>query len=158
MSLELILESARKVHKENSELREFVAWPDDLVKVDQPSENIPATELVSKFELRGTEETQNLIEIIKENTSLVNWQRTYKEEEVGSDFLNRYGYYELIGPEGHYHSNKIRGFIAYWGEELTYDWHSHEAEEIYFILAGSGFDQGLKRICGGQVNVFGESF
>ena len=35
-------------------------------------------------------------------------------------------------------SNKIRGFIAYWGEELTYDWHSHEAEEIYFILAGSG--------------------
>ena len=138
MSLELILESTRKVHKENSELREFVAWPDDLVKVDQPCEKIPATELVSKFELRGTEKTQNLIEIIKENTSLVNWQRTYKEEEVGSDFLNRYGYYELIGPEGHYHSNKIRGFIAYWGEELTYDWHSHEAEEIYFILAGSG--------------------
>ena len=33
MSLELILESARKVHKENSELSEFVAWPDDLVKV-----------------------------------------------------------------------------------------------------------------------------
>ena len=93
---------------------------------------------MSKFELRGTEKTQNLIEIIKENTSLVNWQRTYKEEEVGSDFLNRYGYYELIGPEGHYHSNKIRGFIAYWGEKLTYDWHSHEAEEIYFILAGSG--------------------
>ena len=138
MSLELILESARKVHKENSELREFVAWPGDLVKVDQPSEKIPATELVSKFELRGTKKTQNLIEIIKENTSLVNWQRTYKEEEVGSDFLNRYGYYELIGPEGHYHSNKIRGFIAYWGEKLTYDWHSHEAEEIYFILAGSG--------------------
>ena len=78
------------------------------------------------------------IKIIKENTSLVNRQRTYKEEEVGSDFLNRYGYYELIGPEGHYHSNKIRGFIAYWGEKLTYDWHSHEAEEIYFILAGSG--------------------
>ena len=93
---------------------------------------------MSKFELRGTEKTQNLIKIIKENTSLVNWQRTYKEEEVGSDFLNRYGYYELIGPEGHYHSNKIRGFIAYWGEKLTYDWHSHEAEEIYFILAGSG--------------------
>ena len=138
MSLELILESTRKVHKENPELREFVVWPDDLVKVDQPSEKIPATELVAKFELRGTEKTQNLIEIIKENTSLINWQRTYKEEEVGSDFLNRYGYYELIGPEGHYHSNKIRGFIAYWGEELTYDWHSHEAEEIYFILAGSG--------------------
>ena len=54
MSVELILESARKVHKENSELREFVAWPDDLVKVDQPCEKIPATELVSKFELRGT--------------------------------------------------------------------------------------------------------
>ena len=58
MSLELILESARKVHKENSELREFVAWLDDLIKVDQPSEKIPATEIVSKFELRGTEKTQ----------------------------------------------------------------------------------------------------
>ena len=46
MSLELILESARKVHKENSELREFVAWPDDLVKVDQPSEKtVPSDRL-----------------------------------------------------------------------------------------------------------------
>ena len=49
MSLDLIIESARKVHKENSELREFIAWPDDLVKVDRPSEKIPATELVSNL-------------------------------------------------------------------------------------------------------------
>ncbi len=138
MSLDLILESARKLHKENSELRKFAAWPDDLMKVDRPPEKIPATELVSKFGLKGTEKTQNLITIIKENAALVNWQRSYQEEEVGIDFLNRYGHYELIGPEGHYHSNKVRGFIVYWGERLTYDWHSHEAEEIYFVLAGSG--------------------
>lgn len=138
MSMNLVLDSARELCKSNSTLRKFVEWPDDSVEVDKPREQVPAAELVAKFPLNGTKETQGLLNLVRNSTNLANWQQTYKEEEVGSDFLNRFGYFELIGPEGHYFSKKIRGFIAYWGEKLTYDWHSHEAEEIYFILAGSG--------------------
>jgi mannose-6-phosphate isomerase-like protein (cupin superfamily) len=67
----------------------------------------------------------------------MHWKRTYTEEEVGHDFRSRYGYYELFGPTGHFKSTQLRGFVAFWGNELTYDWHSHEAEEIYLILGGS---------------------
>ena len=31
----------------------------------------------------------------------------------------------------------MRVFICYWGEHLNYKWHSHEAEELYYILGGN---------------------
>ena len=30
----------------------------------------------------------------------------------------------------------LRGYVAYWGAGLNYDWHSHQAEELYLTLAG----------------------
>jgi mannose-6-phosphate isomerase-like protein (cupin superfamily) len=67
----------------------------------------------------------------------MHWKRTYTEEEVGHDLYNRYGYCELFGPEGHFKSTQLRGFLGYWGNGLDYDWHSHEAEEIYLNLGGN---------------------
>ena len=137
MSLVKVLEVAKAFHSANPSLSSFVDWPQNLILNKKLNVNIPATDLVKNFELKGSQHTQPLIDIVKENTQFANWQRTYTEEEVGIDFLNRYGYYELIGTDGHFHSDNLRAFIAYWGEGLTYDWHSHEAEELYFVLAGS---------------------
>ncbi len=77
-----------------------------------------------------------MVEAIAATAELANWKVTYTEEEVGADFLARYGYYELFGPTGHFHSTQLRGYVAYWGAGLNYDWHSHQAEELYVTLAG----------------------
>lgn len=137
-NIDQVLECTRVLHNTNIFFREVAPWPNDLKKILRPRTQIPATELVKNFPLCGNKETHQLVNIIRKTTLLTNWQRTYTEEEVGSDFLNRYGYYELIGPKGHFYSKTLRAFIVYWGEQLTYDWHSHEAEEIYLVLAGSG--------------------
>ena len=64
------------------------------------------------------------------------WRETYKHTNIGDDFLNRFGCYELLGLDGHFHCRETRGFIVYSPGELYYPWHHHPAEEMYFILAG----------------------
>ncbi len=64
------------------------------------------------------------------------WRQSYTAEEVGEDFLASYGYTEIVGPKGHYHCDTLRAYVGWWGPGLFYPWHDHEAEEIYYILAG----------------------
>lgn len=71
-------------------------------------------------------------------TPYAHWTRTYTEAEVGAHFLRHYGYFELVGPTGHYIDERTRAYVAYWGAGLDYDWHSHQAEELYFVVSGSG--------------------
>lgn len=136
MTLNAILEAARQLHAVHPDLNEFAPWPDDLTPANLQPRHIPAADLVASFALAGTEQTGALIEAVKASTHLASWKRTYTEEEVGADFRNRYGYFELFGPTGHFHSSQLRGYVGYWGERLSYDWHSHEAEELYLNLAG----------------------
>ena len=50
--------------------------------------------------------------------------------------MQRYGYVELLGPSGHFVDHTTRAYIGYWGEGLVYPWHAHQAEELYFVVAG----------------------
>ena len=136
MTLEAVLEAARQLHAAHPDLNSFAPWPEDLTPANLRPRPIPATDLVASFAHSGTDLTRSLIEAVKGAADLASWKRTYTEEEVGADFRNRYGYFELFGPTGHFHSSQLRGYIAYWGEGLSYDWHSHEAEELYLTLAG----------------------
>lgn len=67
---------------------------------------------------------------------LAQWKYTCTEEEVGAEFLSRYGYHEPFGPTGHFHSTQLPDNISYWGSRLAYDWHSHQAEDLYLTPAG----------------------
>ena len=67
----------------------------------------------------------------------VNRQFIYTEAEVGQHFLENYGYFDLIGPTGQFHSDKCNAYIAYWGSDLYYPAHHHALEELYFVLSGA---------------------
>lgn len=136
MTLDDVLMAARRLHQNHPDLAGFGGWPTDLSRTDLQPAQIPATRLVSKFGLSGTPETQALVTAIAATAEQAHWKLTYSESEVGADFLSRYGYYELFGPSGHFHSTQLRGYVAYWGAGLQYDWHSHQAEELYLTLAG----------------------
>ncbi|TMV07568.1 hypothetical protein FGK63_08850 [Ruegeria sediminis] len=135
-TLEDVLEAARLLHAAHPDLAAFAPWPRDLTPSGLQPRPIPATDLVAAFAHSGTPLTNALIDAVRATAHLAEWKRTYTEEEVGADFRNRYGYFELFGPTGHFHSNQLRGYVAYWGEGLSYDWHSHQAEELYLTLGG----------------------
>ena len=135
-SLDLVLNAARELHASHPDLQAYAPWPEDLKPANLPARPVPATDIVAGNGPQGIDMTQPLIDAVRETAGLASWKRTYTEEEVGAEFLSRYGYYELFGPTGHYHTTALRGYIGYWGHGLHYDWHSHEAEELYLCLSG----------------------
>jgi hypothetical protein len=52
-------------------------------------------------------------------------------------FLRGYGYCELLGPNGHWHTNRLALGLLLLGPELTYPEHAHPATEIYVVLSGN---------------------
>ena len=117
------------------ELSGFADWPLAL-PAPKPAHPVPAAMRLKAWSEGHIEATRPLRDAIRGICDFANWQLTYTVDEVGQDFLDRYGWFELVGPNGHFHSDEARAYVAYWGEALHYPWHLHEAEELYFILAG----------------------
>ncbi len=131
-----LLQAVRKLHEATPELCDYAPWPDDLSSQQVLPEACVASESLGVRSLRGTRATAPVIKALRRAAPELHWKQTYSEAEVGRRFLDTYGYVELFGPEGHFRSAKLRGYIGIWGPDLTYDWHDHEAEELYFTLAG----------------------
>ncbi|MFY9210822.1 MAG: dimethylsulfonioproprionate lyase family protein [Aestuariivita sp.] len=122
------------------ELMEFAGWP-AITFVEKAHTPLPVVEILAEYDLDHTGASAELHRAVQAVAGYADWQQTYTEQEVGADFLARYGYFELIGPSGHFQSDQIRAYIAYWGHGLVYDWHLHEAEELYYIVSGSALFQ-----------------
>tara|TARA_B100000963_G_scaffold250381_1_gene219346 strand:+ start:144 stop:713 length:570 start_codon:yes stop_codon:yes gene_type:complete len=131
-----ILQYAQTICNDNVELKNFCQFNANRKNNNLEPTATTASSLVSKTNFKGSKETLPIIDAVKKHVDKANWRQTYSISEVGEDFANRHCYFELIGPTGHFYDDAIRGFICYWGENLNYKWHSHEAEEIYYILDG----------------------
>ena len=131
-----VLEQAKVMWEANSELINFCQIEGSLRSNNLRPTTTIGSSLVTKANYHASKETKPLIRAIKKHANEASWLQTYSTSEVGEDFSNRHCYFELLGPTGHFYNGAIRGFICYWGERLNYKWHSHEAEEIYYILGG----------------------
>ena len=131
-----VLEEAKVIWEANSELVDFCHIEGSLISNNLAPTTTAGSSLVTKAEYRASKKTIPLIQAIKNHAHEANWLQTYSTSEVGKDFSNRHCYFELIGPKGHFYNEKIRAFICYWGAHLNYKWHSHEAEEMYYVLGG----------------------
>ena len=131
-----VLEQAKVMWEANSELINFCQMEASLKSNNLRPTTTIGSSLVTKANYHASKETKPLISAIKKHANEASWLQTYSTSEVGEDFSNRHCYFELIGPKGHFYAEKMRVFICYWGEYLNYKWHSHEAEEMYYILGG----------------------
>lgn len=118
-------------------LRSFARWPRDAVPANLPAVPVPAARMVADWTGPACPHTARTVQALRAVAPHADWHRTYSIAEVGEDFHNRYGWFELVGPGGHFRADGLRAYVAYWGVGLTYPRHRHPAEEIYYILAGS---------------------
>ena len=126
-----LLACCRDLYEASPNLREFASWPSNLQFAAPDVMSVPAVDLVKSWDNQGPVHLA-----LQDVADIAVWQRSYTENQVGQQFLDSYGFIELFGPTGHYLSTEIRSFIGYWGGGLEYDWHQHEAEEIYFVVSG----------------------
>ena len=60
----------------------------------------------------------------------------YTAQRMGPDFVDRYGYVELVGPERAFESRKLLVGFLLLGSHTLYPDHEHAAEEVYHVASG----------------------
>ena len=117
--------------------RDFCDWPERLIWRDHPAHLLPAADLMTTDPGKTSAASTPLLAALQALAAHLEWRHTYSEAEVGRHFLDRYGWFELAGPEGHFVTQDIRITVGYWGPGLHYARHQHTPEELYTVIAGS---------------------
>ena len=65
------------------------------------------------------------------------WRQTYASHEVGTDFLQNYGWTELMGQRAPIDASRVACGFLLLGPSTLYPRHGHEAEEVYVPLSGT---------------------
>lgn len=130
------LQAVRDFHAAIPALSDFAPWPDDLRWAERPARQVPGAALMQRDPGAANDLSRPLQQALCALAPHLEWRLTYSEDEVGRDFLNRYGWFELAGPTGHYLTDKLRMTVGYWGSGLYYPWHQHEPEELYSVVSG----------------------
>jgi len=139
--LNKVVEETRSVVKKSlPEVREFVG--DSLSKDFELKEPVPKTLPVvahlTSVATRPDDVTALLVDAIIAARDVLHWQQSYSQADgFDEDYLARYGWFNLISPDGPFVSEDLRVSVGYWGEGLFYKEHWHEPEEIYLVLSGA---------------------
>ncbi len=132
-----LLNEVRSVHNTNAVLSEFCAFPDDTHRKTVTPHNVPAADLFAGETGFETAVHEGLHRALLSAGPYARWRETYKDTNIGQDFMDRFGCYCLIGEGGAFDSDHIRAWMTYMPPNLHYTWHHHEAEEAYLVVAGN---------------------
>ncbi|MDC3106407.1 dimethylsulfonioproprionate lyase family protein [Candidatus Pelagibacter sp.] len=129
-------DEVEKLWYNNSILSNFVKFPKNLSLINFSRNKIPVTEKLFNWNSNLESNLKELHILISSISPYVNWEQGYEENDVGKDFLNKYGFFELIGPSGHFKTTEMALYVNYLCKNAYYPWHNHDAEELYFIVSG----------------------
>lgn len=133
-----LLDVARVTHAETPALKEFCDFPDDLEPCAVSKYHVNAYHLMRAEAGWPDGTTHPLAQAFLDAAPEGHWRETYKDTDIGQDFMDRFGCYCLIGPDAPWTSRKMFGFMVYMPPGLWYPWHHHPAEETYLVIAGEG--------------------
>ncbi len=131
------LAMAQRLHAATPALNGFCAFPTAL-RIQHPAPHpIPAG---NKFETDPDLSADGLhadfLAALRAFAPQAMWRETYKGTVLGPDFLKNFGCYELIGKDGPFRADTMRGFIVYMPRGIWYPYHRHPSQELYYVLAG----------------------
>lgn len=130
------LKEIKYIWSTNQTLSNFVSLPEDL-KLDNVKNNqINATTKLASWSESDVAVNKKIHKILSSLSFHVKWENGYAEKDVNKNFLNNYGFFELIGPTGHFKTSKLALYVNYLDKKSFYPLHNHEAEELYFIISG----------------------
>ena len=125
-----------KLWSDNEKLTNFVNWPKNLVLTNKSKNKINVTQKLSSWKSNNYEQIDKIHNLISNLAPHVNWNNGYSEDQTSKEFLDKYGFFELIGPTGHFVTTDMALYVNYLDKNSYYPWHNHEAEELYFIVSG----------------------
>ena len=125
-----------KLWSNNEKLTNFVNWPKNLVLTNKSKNKINVTQKLSSWKSNNDQQIDKIHNLISNLAPHVNWNNGYSEDQTSKEFLDKYGFFELIGPTGHFVTTDMALYVNYLDKNSYYPLHNHEAEELYFIVSG----------------------
>jgi mannose-6-phosphate isomerase-like protein (cupin superfamily) len=77
-----------------------------------------------------------LVELLARHRRDLRWGQTYTAADFGQNFIDNYGWMELVGTRGYFASDKVAAGFLILGPDIVYPDHHHIAEELYVPLTG----------------------
>jgi hypothetical protein len=112
-------------------------WPTDVCWRARAPRALPVLKWLGPACRAGWPGAASVLAALEAASPRLAWRQTYGPEDFGRDFLERYGWTELIGERGPIVSERIAVGFLLLGPEVAYPAHSHDAEEIYLTLSGA---------------------
>ena len=112
-------------------------WPELGVRRAVAPTLLPVLSVLDRLPGGASPSTAGLVEAIVTAAPSLAWGQTYKAEDFGPAFLERYGWSEFIGLRGPVPSTRIACGVLLLGPDIVYPAHSHAAEEVYVPLSGT---------------------
>ncbi|MDU8927221.1 dimethylsulfonioproprionate lyase family protein [Alisedimentitalea sp. MJ-SS2] len=137
-ALATLLLATRNLVSTRPEIADFVGDRLEHLGYTRPDpRDLPITDRLMDLMPQAGPDTTELTFAVLAAAPHLEWQQSYDQDQVGADFLNGYGWFNLVSPDGPYSTDSLRISVGYWEQNLTYPPHRHAAEELYCTLAGS---------------------
>jgi len=118
--------------------------------------SLPVVACLAELAATADRETISVVKTLAAASEHLFWGQTYTPADFGRDFLQNYGWTELIGLRGPIASSTLACGFLLLGPDTLYPRHSHTAEEIYVPLSAptfwtQGAEDWIARPCGEPV-------
>ncbi len=131
-----LLQETRQAYTGHAAMMEFAPFPDVIEPQPITPHHCPCADVFLQDTALASDTYTDLHAAIAAAAPAAHWRETYKDTDIGDDFMDRFGCYCIIGDGGPFASDRIRLYMVYMPPHLYYPWHHHPAEEIYLVVAG----------------------
>jgi len=132
-----LLRTVGEAYSGNAGMMSFTPFPKDIKQQGvTPHHAICADSFRNDAEL-NSKKYPELQKAMRAASDAVHWRETYKNTDIGVDFMDRFGCYCIVGEDAPFSASTIRLFMVYMPPNLYYPWHNHPAEEIYLVVSGN---------------------
>lgn len=132
-----LLNTTQDAYARNAEMSGFVPFPEHVKRQAVAPFHSNCSDVFCEDTTLVSQTYAALQDAIRAASDVVHWRETYKDTDIGDDFLDRFACYCIIGENAPFSSDAIRLFMVYMPSGFYYPWHHHPAEEMYMVVSGS---------------------
>ena len=133
-----LLRTTQDAYADNAEMTGFTPFPDDIVRQAVTPFHSTCCDVFCEDKKLVSQKYPALQDAIRAASDAVHWRQTYKDTDIGDDFMDQFACYCIIGDNAPFMSATIRLFMVYMPPHFYYPWHNHPAEEMYLVVSGNG--------------------
>lgn len=111
-------------------------WPEIVMQRQVAPRGLAVCRWLGQAAAGAPPDLRPLVQGLHDGAAGLHWGQTYGVQDFGADFLERYGWTELIGLRGPIASTRVAVGFLLLGPRVEYPPHAHEAAEVYLPLSG----------------------